>query len=96
MNTGYKSISSSISSNISAQCYCTVPYNLHLGILSNLSYATGYLIYSQLSSTSGGRLFHPQPEDVPCRGDGDPLCGVLYINNGKSAAYMGRKSSRTV
>jgi hypothetical protein len=29
----------------------------------------GYLLHSQLPSTSGGRLLHPQPEDVPCRGD---------------------------
>jgi hypothetical protein len=25
--------------------------------------------YSQLTSTAGGRPFHPQPEDAPCRGD---------------------------
>jgi hypothetical protein len=29
-----------------------------------------YSVYnSQLSSISGGRLFHPQPADTPCRGD---------------------------
>jgi len=31
-----------------------------------------YSAYSQLPSTSGGRLLHSQPEDVPCRGDRDP------------------------
>jgi hypothetical protein len=28
-----------------------------------------YSIYSQLSSISGGRHLHPQPEEAPCRGD---------------------------
>jgi hypothetical protein len=31
--------------------------------------AIAYLIYSQLSSISGGRLLQPQPKDAPCRGD---------------------------
>jgi hypothetical protein len=31
-----------------------------------------YLIHSQLPSIIGGRLFHPQPEDTPCRGDKRP------------------------
>jgi hypothetical protein len=26
-------------------------------------------IYSQLPTVSGGRLFHPDPEDVPCRAE---------------------------
>jgi hypothetical protein len=30
--------------------------------------ATAYLVYSQLSSISRGRLLHPQPDDAPCRG----------------------------
>jgi hypothetical protein len=30
---------------------------------------TAYSIYSQLSSISGGRFFHPQPEDAPCHDD---------------------------
>jgi hypothetical protein len=34
--------------------------------------ATGYSIYSQLPSISGGRLLYPQPEDAPCRGDSGP------------------------
>jgi hypothetical protein len=29
---------------------------------------TAYLIRLQLSSKSGGRLLHPEPEDTPCRG----------------------------
>jgi hypothetical protein len=34
--------------------------------------ATYYSIYSQLSSISGGRLLHPQPEDTPCSGNKRP------------------------
>jgi hypothetical protein len=37
----------------------TTPYRLP---------ATAYAVYSQLPSTSGGRLFHPQLDDAPCRG----------------------------
>jgi hypothetical protein len=37
-----------------------------------LSVVHDYLIYSQLPSISSGRLFHPQPEDAPCRGDKGP------------------------
>jgi hypothetical protein len=33
---------------------------------------TAYSVYSQLPSISVGRLFHPQPEDAPCRGDKGP------------------------
>jgi hypothetical protein len=29
-------------------------------------------IHSQLPSKTGGSLFHPQPEDAPCRGDKGP------------------------
>jgi hypothetical protein len=36
--------------------------------------ATAYSIYLQLPSISGGRLLHPQPEDVPCRGDKGSTC----------------------
>jgi hypothetical protein len=31
--------------------------------------ATAYSIYLQPPSISGGCLLHPQPEDMPCRGD---------------------------
>jgi hypothetical protein len=33
---------------------------------------TAYLIYSKLPCISGSRLLHPQPEDMPCRGDKGP------------------------
>jgi len=33
--------------------------------------ATGYSIYSQISSIYRGRLLSPQPEDAPCRGERD-------------------------
>jgi hypothetical protein len=36
--------------------------------------ATTYSIYSKLLFVSGGRLFHPQPEDAPCRGDKGYSC----------------------
>jgi hypothetical protein len=36
-------------------------------------FATAYWIHMQLPSVSGGRLFHPQREDVSRRGDRDPL-----------------------
>jgi len=35
--------------------------------------ATAYSIHSQLSSLSGGLLFHQQPEDAPCRDDSDTI-----------------------
>jgi hypothetical protein len=28
-----------------------------------------YSVYSKLPFTRAGRLFHPEPEDAPCRGD---------------------------
>jgi hypothetical protein len=31
--------------------------------------AAAYSIYSQLTSSAGGRLFNPQPEDAPCCAD---------------------------
>jgi hypothetical protein len=40
--------------------------------------ATVYSIYSQLPSISGGCLLHPQPEDVPCRGDKGPWLQTGY------------------
>jgi hypothetical protein len=42
--------------------------------------ATAYSIYSQLHSISGGRLLHPQPEDVPAVVTRDPLniCICFY------------------
>jgi len=45
-------------------------------------FRTAYSIYSQLPSLSAGRLLHPRPEDVPCRGDRDPLYMVLLIPHG--------------
>jgi hypothetical protein len=46
--------------------------------------ATACSIHSQLPSTSGGRLLHPQPEDAPCRGDMDTfnmVCEIITVNN---------------
>jgi hypothetical protein len=45
--------------------------------------ANAYSIYSQLLSVYGCHLFHPEPEDAPCRGDKGPTWhGVfhMYIN----------------
>ena len=36
-------------------------------------FMTAYWIYLQLPSVSESHLLHPQPEDVPCHGDRDPL-----------------------
>jgi hypothetical protein len=41
--------------------------------------ATVYSIYSQQTSTPGGRLLHPQTEDAPCRGDSDITMASLLI-----------------
>jgi hypothetical protein len=40
--------------------------------------ATTYSIYSQQPSIPGGRLLHPRPEDVPCRGDKGPTWYGTY------------------
>jgi hypothetical protein len=45
---------------------------------------------------SGGRLFHPQPEDAPCRGDRDQhnmdefafMLEALKISKGKVALVL--------
>lgn len=59
-------------------------------------FATGYLIYPQLSSTCGDRLLHPQPKDESCRRDKGRTYGVLFINRKNCAAYMERKLSLSV
>jgi hypothetical protein len=43
--------------------------------------ATAYSVYSQLSSISGDRLLHSQPQDVPCRPDRDPLNMGLFLSD---------------
>jgi len=48
-------------------------------------------IYSQLPSTSGGRLLHPQPEDAPCRGDRDPLNMAPYHNRHQNESRIRNK-----
>jgi hypothetical protein len=39
--------------------------------------ATANLIYSQLLAICGGRLRHPQLEDVPCCGDNSPIMTTI-------------------
>jgi hypothetical protein len=41
--------------------------------------ATAFLIHSQLPSTSGGRLLHPQPEDAPCSADRGPIIIMMMM-----------------
>jgi hypothetical protein len=42
--------------------------------------ATAYSKYLYPHSISGGHLFHPQPEDTPCRGDKGPTLHGLSMH----------------
>jgi hypothetical protein len=49
-------------------------------------YPVGHLqpvssVYTQLPSIFGGHLFHPQPEDAPCRVDGTHLTWTISAGN---------------